>query len=110
MKHRRFILSAIMILALSSLADSAPKRSNGGACDSTGTARKTGKDDQGNNLDCLWDTCTFTECGTSGGEISGCVKKTEYSNARDGKAAAVRPGIKGTTLPGLKNGGVLRKQ
>jgi hypothetical protein len=110
MKHRTYIFSAIMVLALTSLADAVPKRSNGGSCDTTGTARKTGADDQGNKLDCLWDTCTFTECNTSGGQISGCVQKTEYSNARDCKAAAVRPGIKGTKIPGLKNGGKLLKQ
>jgi hypothetical protein len=110
MKHRTLIFSAIMVLALTSLADAVPKRSNGGSCDTTGTARKSGTDDQGNKLDCLWDTCTFTECGTSGGEISGCVKKTEYSNARDCKAAAARPGIKGTKNLNLKNGGKLLKQ
>jgi hypothetical protein len=98
-----------MVLALTSLADAKPRRSDGGACDSTGTARKEGKDDQGNKLDYLWDTCTFTECNTSGGQISGCVQKTEYSNARDCKAAA-RPGIKGTRIPGLKNGAKLLKQ
>ncbi len=110
MKHHALVFSTIIILALTGLSDAKPKRSNGGTCNSTGTQRKTGTDDQGNKLDCLWDTCTFTECGTSGGEISGCVKKTEFSNARDCKAAAARPGIKGTKVPGLKNGGVLKKQ
>jgi hypothetical protein len=110
MKNRTFIFSAIMVLALTGLADAVPKRSNGGSCDTTGTARKSGTDDQGNKLDCLWDTCTFTECGTSGGEISGCVKKTEYSNARDCKAAAARPGVKGTKNLNLKNGSKLLKQ
>ncbi len=110
MKRLAFVFGAIAVLAMTSLADAVPKRSNGGTCDSTGTQRKTGTDDQGNKLDCLWDTCTFTECGTSGGEISSCVKKTEFSNARDCKAAAVRPGIKGTRIPGLKNGAKLLKQ
>jgi hypothetical protein len=110
MKHRTFIFSTLFVLAFTAIADAAPKRSNGGACDSTSTARKEGKDDQGNKLDCLWDTCTFTECNTSGGQISGCAQKTEYSNARDCKAAAVRPGIKGTKIPGLKNGAKLLKQ
>jgi hypothetical protein len=111
MKHRRLILSTILVLALTSLAATAPKRKGGGECESTGTARKEGKDDQGNKLDCLWDTCTFTECNTSGGQISGCAQKTEFSNARDCKAvAAVRPGIKGTKNPGLKNGAKLLKQ
>ena len=109
MKHRTFIFSTLIVLAFTILADAVPKRSNGGQCDTTGTQRKTGTDDQGNKLDCLWDTCTFTECGTSGGEISSCVKKTEFSNARDCKAAAARPGIKGTKNPGLKNG-ILKKQ
>ena len=109
MKRHAIILSTIMLLALPGLADAKPRRSDGGSCDSTGTARKNGKDDQGNALDCLWDTCTFTECGTSGGQISNCVQKTEYSNARDCKAAA-RGGIKGTKIPGLKNGAKLLKQ
>jgi hypothetical protein len=110
MKHLIFVFGSIIVLAFTSLADAAPKRSNGGACDSTGTARREGKDQQGNKLDCLWDTCTFTECNSGGGEISGCAQKTEYSNARDCKAAAVRPGIKGTKNPGLKNGAKLLKQ
>jgi hypothetical protein len=109
MKHRAFILGTIIILALAGLSEAKPRRSDGGACDSTGTARKTGKDDQGNKLDCLWDTCTFTECGTSGGQISNCVQKTEYSNARDCKAAT-RTGTKGTRFPGLKDQRNLLKQ
>jgi hypothetical protein len=108
MKHRAFIFGTLIILAFTTLSDAKPKRSDGGACDSTGTARREGKDDQGNKLDCLWDTCTFTQCDTSGGQISNCVQKTEYSNARDCKAA--RAGIKGTKIPGLKNGSKLLKQ
>ena len=100
MNRTRLFLCILFCLA--PLADSSaqPRRSNGGACDSTSTARKTGTDDQGNKLDCLWDTCTFTECSTSGGQISNCVQKTEYSNARDCKAAA-RTGPKGTKLNGM---------
>lgn len=110
MKRLAFVFGAIAVLAMTSLSDAAPKRCNGGTCDSTGTSPRTGTDDQGNKLDCLWDNCTFTECNTSGGQISGCVQKTEYSNARSGKAAAVRPGVKGTKIPGLKNGAKLLKQ
>jgi hypothetical protein len=109
MLRRTFTIGTLMVLALAGFADAKPKRADGGACDSTGSARKTGTDDQGNKVDCLWDTCTFTECGTSGGEISGCVKKTEYSNARDCKAAA-RTGPKGTRNPGLKERGILQRQ
>jgi hypothetical protein len=109
MKHRAFIFGSLLVLACASLADAQPRRSNGGACDTTGTARRVGKDDQGNKLDCLWDTCTYSECGTSGGQIGNCVQKTEYSNARDCKAAA-RTGGKGAKLPGLKNGANLLKQ
>ncbi|MGD9915655.1 MAG: hypothetical protein AB7S80_16375 [Rhizobiaceae bacterium] len=88
------VLAGTFALSLSMDASAKPVRSNGQACDSTGTARKTGTDEAGNKLDCLWDTCTFSECSTSGGTISGCVQKTEYSNARDCKAAA--RGVKGT--------------
>jgi hypothetical protein len=100
MKTAIALLGALMLLGSAAASDAAPKRPDGGACDSTGTARKTGKDQQGNKLDCLWDTCTYTQCDTSGGTISGCVQKTDYSNARDCKAAAVRPGIRGTKAPG----------
>lgn len=88
------VLAGTFALSLSMDASAKPKRTNGLECDSTGTARKTGTDEAGNKLDCLWDTCTFSECSTSG-TISNCVKKTEYSNARDCKAAA-KGGVKGT--------------
>jgi hypothetical protein len=107
MKHRAFIFSTLVVLAFTTLSDAKPRRSDGGACDSTGTARREGKDDQGNKLDCLWDTCTYNACDGSGTHIT-CVTKTEYSNARDCKAA--RAGIKGTKIPGLKNGAKLLKQ
>lgn len=102
----RLVLSAlavILILSAPDVADAKPKRSNGMECDSTGTARKDGKDQDGNTVNCLWDTCTFSECSTSGGQISNCVQKTEYSNARDCKAAA-RTGVKKNILknPGQK--------
>lgn len=109
MKNRTYIVGTILVLALTTLADAQPRRADGGACGSTGTERKTGTDDQGNKLDCLWDTCKYNECNGSGTHIT-CVTKTEYSNARDCKAAAARPGIKGTKNPGLKNGAKLLKQ
>jgi hypothetical protein len=109
MNDLRFVFSTLIVLAFASLADAQPRRADGGACGSTGTARKTGTDQQGNKLDCLWDTCTYSECGTGGGQISNCVTKTEYSNARDCKAAA-RNGINGMRIPGLKNGAKLLKQ
>lgn len=87
------VLAGTFAFSLPIDASAKPVRSNGQACDSTGTGRKTGTDEQGNKLDCLWDTCTFSECSTNG-TISNCVQKTEYSNARDCKAAA--KGVKGT--------------
>ena len=109
MKKQAVIFCILAMATTASVSEARPKRSDGGSCDSVGTARKTGTDEQGNKLDCLWDTCTFTQCNTSGGQISGCVQKTEYSNARDCKAAA-KPGIKGTKVPGLSNGTRLLKQ
>ncbi len=109
MKRQAILFCILAIAATANVSEARPKRSDGGSCDSVGTARKTGTDEQGNKLDCLWDTCTFTQCSTSGGQISNCVQKTEYSNARDCKAAA-RPGIKGTKVPGLSNGTLLLKQ
>lgn len=103
MRFSLVLLAAFLVLVPLTESHAKPKRSDGGACDTTGTARKTGKDDQGNSLDCLWDTCTFTQCDTNGGTISNCVQKTEYSNARDCKAAA-KSGIKGTRTPGKVKG------
>jgi hypothetical protein len=108
--QRRFsyaiALATLLAIGWTAEAQAKPVRSNGQPCDSTGTARKTGTDDQGNKLDCLWDTCTFTECSTSGGTVSNCVKKTEYSNARDCKAAAAssspKAGGAGSVLGGSK--------
>ncbi len=107
MKTAIAILGALMVLGSVGVSEAKPKRADGGQCDSTGTGRKTGKDEQGNKMDCLWDTCTFTQCDTSGGTVSNCVKKTEYSNARDCKAVA-KGGVKGTRDPG-KVKGVLQK-
>lgn len=109
MKRRAMVFGILSVLAFTGLSEAKPKRADGGACESTSTARKTGTDDQGNKLDCLWDTCTFTQCNTSGGQISGCVQKTEYSNARDCKAAA-KTGPRGTKFPGLNNGTKLLKK
>jgi hypothetical protein len=109
--QRRFsyaiALAALLAAGWAAEAHAVPKRSNGQACDSTGTARRTGTDQAtGEKLDCLFDTCTFMECSTSGGTISNCVQKTEYSNARDCKAAAAssRPkaGGAGSVLGGSK--------
>jgi hypothetical protein len=109
MTRQAIVFGILTLMAVTGVSDAQPRRADGGACGSTGTARKTGTDQQGNKLDCLWDTCTFTECGSSGGQISNCVQKTEYSNARDCKAAA-RQGTKGTRFPGVKNGTNLLKQ
>ena len=109
MNRTGLLIFALLVLVPVLDASAKPRRSDGGSCDSTGTGRKTGTDDQGNKLDCLWDTCTFTQCSTSGGSISNCVQKTEYSNARDCKAAA-RTGPKGTKLPGRLDNKLLKTQ
>jgi hypothetical protein len=103
MRNSLAMLGAFLVLIPLSDGNAKPKRPDGGACDTTGTERKTGTDDQGNKLDCLWDTCTYTKCNTSGGQISGCEKRTDYSNARDCKAVA-KSGIKGTRTPGKVKG------
>ena len=93
-----FILAAVAFVFLVAGPDllAAPKTSSTGKpCSSTGTARKDGKDDQGNTVNCLWDTCTFYDCVTIADQIR-CGNKTEYSNARDCRAAKAegrRPGI-----------------
>jgi hypothetical protein len=86
------LLCLIVFVLTVPAADAAPKKSStGAACTSTGTARKDGKDEAGNTLNCLWDTCTY--CAGPQGELDCSVMKTEYSNARDCHAASVRPGI-----------------
>lgn len=108
--HRSVLFALAGVFAVTALpvAEAKPVRSNGAACDSIGTARKTGTDQNGNKLDCLWDTCTFSECSTSGGTVSNCVQKTEYSNARDCKAAA-KSGASGAMSPAIKGGNKLQK-
>lgn len=101
-------LSAAASLFCYHPAAAVPKGSGGQTCESVSTARKDGKDDQGSKVNCLWDTCTFTECSTTGGQIGNCVRKTEYSNPRDCKAAA-RTGVLGGTSV-LKNGAKIQLQ
>jgi len=101
------LISFIMSSASVRRAGAVQKSATGKTCESSGTERRDGKDDQGNKVNCLFDTCTYSECSTSGGQISNCVRKTEYSNARDCKAAA-RTGM-GAKLPTLRNGTMLRK-
>ena len=85
-------LCILFIGLLVPAADAAPKKSStGAACTSSGTARKDGKDQDGNTVNCLWDTCTY--CAGPQGELDCSVMKTEYSNARDCRAASVRPGF-----------------
>jgi hypothetical protein len=98
--------TSVLLLAMNANALAEPKRANGGSCDTSGTERRDGKDQDGNKVNCLFDTCTYTECSTSGGAISNCVKKTEYSNARDCKAALTTT-QGGLSLPNLDNLSVL---
>lgn len=88
MFRSRLLFCAIFVALPLSEAFAVAKSSGGVTCESTGTERRDGKDQDGNKVNCLFDSCTFTECSTSGGTISNCVRKTEYSNARDCKAAA----------------------
>ena len=87
----RLMFCVLFVLAPISLAvEAAPKKGPGGeTCTRTGTERKDGKDQSGNTVNCLWDTCTY--CSTSGGKIDCSVLKTSYSNPRDCKAASIRP-------------------
>ena len=88
MKLASILLGTMVLLVLSSDALAEVKRANGGACESVGTARRDAKD--GNKLvNCQFDTCTYSECNAAGSTISGCVTKTEYSNATDCHAARV---------------------
>jgi hypothetical protein len=87
----KILTFALLLLMSISLAWAAPKKSTDGLynCDSTGTARRDGKDDQGNKLNCLWDTCTYKVIDDKTGVIK---QATDYSNPRDCHAASVRGG------------------
>ena len=78
-----FVVLGLVVLSTSMVTDAlAVQKSSGGvACNSTGTARKDGKDQDGNKLNCQWDTCTY--CGTTNGTIDCSKQITEYSNPTD---------------------------
>jgi hypothetical protein len=98
---RRYAIAFLLALPLAVPAGDAgarPKRADGGQCDTVGTERRNGRDEQGNTVSCTWDSCTYSECSTTGGQVSNCVKKTEYSNPRDCTAARSVP--KSTIAPG----------
>lgn len=103
-------IACLLLVAVFAVdAGAAPKKSStGAACTSTGTARKDGKDDQGNTLNCLWDTCTY--CAGPNGELDCSVMKTEYSNARDCRAASVRPGFNRDLLNRGTSGTLMQQQ
>ncbi len=98
-------LLALAMLALPNPAEAAPKKSSTGEnCTSTGTSRRDGKDAAtGEKLNCLFDYCTY--CSTSGGQIDCSKMITEYTNARDCKAA--RAGIGSRPDVAAPGGGVL---
>ena len=83
------LVSGLLLLALNSNALAEIKRANGGSCDTVGTERRDGKDQDGNKVNCEWDTCTY--CGTTSGVIDCRIQLTEYSNPRDCKPAAIKP-------------------
>ena len=108
MRWAAILLGAGVLLAMTAEVSAEPRRSNGAACDSTGTARKDGKDQNGNKMNCQWDTCTYTECSTGSGSISNCVKKTEYSNPTDCHAASATTHGNQSVMP--RNGGLMQLQ
>jgi hypothetical protein len=86
---RALAVLSLAMLSFTIISDvyAAPKTSSTGvACNSTGTARKDGKDQDGNKVNCQWDTCTY--CGTTSGVIDCSKQLTEYSNPTDCHAAA----------------------
>lgn len=100
----RFAIVFMTCVLAASPALAAPKTSSTGkTCESTGTATKDGKDQDGNTVSCTRDTCTFTECSTSGGQISNCVRKTEYSNPRNCTAKRAMPGKSAPLVDKLQN-------
>lgn len=82
------VLALVISVLFATNASAVPTRSDGGGkCDKTGTARKVGKDEQGNSLDCKWQTCTYQKCNTTNNKLSGCRTITEYSEPTDCKPA-----------------------
>jgi hypothetical protein len=73
-----------MLIAPLADAMAAPTtNSKGQNCSKTGTERRVGKDQDGNKLDCLFDSCTT--CKSVDGKIDCSTQSTEYTNARDCK-------------------------
>jgi hypothetical protein len=105
MMRSAIVLGLLIVFGATSfsMAQQAKKSGpNGEACVSEGTQRRDGKDQDGNTVNCLWDTCTY--CDQSGGQINCSIQKTSFSNPRDCRAAMTRPGA-GTVLP--ETGGLL---
>jgi hypothetical protein len=97
MMGARLLLCALLLAGTTSLAMAEAKKSSTGvACNSTGTARKDGKDQDGHKMNCLWDTCTF--CGTTSGTIDCSKQVTEYSNPTDCHPVANIQGPGGGTI------------
>jgi hypothetical protein len=108
---KKLALCALLLFGTTLLAAADSKQSSTGvSCNSTGTARKDGKDQDGNKMNCSWDTCTY--CGTTSGTIDCSKQITEYSNPTDchSVASTVRPNGGGvlnhspiTTTPSTQN-------
>ena len=82
MKWIAAVLGIVLVALSTADAWAAAKVSSTGvACNTTGTARKDGKDQDGNKMNCQWDTCTY--CGTTTGKIDCSKQITEYSNPTD---------------------------
>jgi len=78
---------ALLFVAPMSIAMAAPNtNSKGQKCIKTGTERRVGTDQDGNKLDCLFDSCTT--CKSVEGKIDCNSLSTEYTNARDCKPVA----------------------
>ena len=104
MKLTALILATILVAAGANDTLAKPKTSAGGqACISSGTARKVGTDQDGNKLDCLWDTCTYCSVGSS---INCSKLTTEYSNARDCHSVRASSAAAGAGISAIPNGGL----
>jgi predicted lipoprotein with Yx(FWY)xxD motif len=51
--------------------------------DCSETARKDGKDQDGNTVNCLWTVCKEAVCDGSGDTIGDCRTETSYKDPRD---------------------------
>jgi hypothetical protein len=101
MRTNVLITSCSLLVLFSQSAGAVPKGKNGETCNvssATNVDHKIGD----KNYKC--DKCVYTQCSTSGGEVSNCQQVTHWSNCVE-QASSTGPGGKAGVESGVKSGG-----